>query len=1086
MRKIFFVAAALCAMSAVAQESPLWLRYCSISPDGSQIAFCNKGDIFTVPVSGGKALQLTTNAAYDTNPVWSPDGSQIAFASDRQGSFDVYIVSKDGGEPKRLTYFTGTEQPVAFKDAEHILYLSNERPSTESMQFPSGQFSQVYEVNVSGGRSRMVTSMPMEAISISKDGKTWLYQDKKGYEDSWRKHHTSSITRDVWTFAPQTGAYSKITQFKGEDRNPVWASDQQSFYYLSEQNGSFNVYKSSVKGASEVKQLTNFKTHPVRFLSAGANDILCFSYDGGIYTMKQGEQPQKVNIQIVTDSNDKDLIRSIKKSGATDLAVSPNGKEVAFILRGNVYVTSVDYNTTKQITNTPYQERNIDFAPDGRSLVYSSERDGLWQIYQSSIVRKEEKSFAYATDLKEENLTNSDKTSFQPKYSPDGKEVAFLENRTTLRVLNLKTKQARTVMEGKYQYSYSDGDQDYSWSPDSRWLLSESIGIGGWNNKDIVLINADGKGEMHNLTESGYSDGSPKWVLGGKAMIWQSDRAGYRSHGSWGAESDEYIMFFDLDAYEKFLMNKEDTALLEETEKDKKDNDKDSTKKDDSKDKKKAKKTDDKDKKDEVKPLVFDLDNIRDRIVRLTVNSSMMSDAVLTPKGDKLYYVTSFEGSGDLWMHDLKEDDTKIILKDVGRGNMVTDKEGKSIFMLSKGSMKKIEADGGKSSNINFEAFFDYQPAQERAYMFDHIWRQVKEKFYDPTIRGIDWDGYRTAYERFLPSISNNYDFQDLLSELLGELNGSHTGARYYPDNTYLKDASLGLFYDDTYEGDGLKVKEIIAKGPLTLKKNDVKPGCILEKIDGTTINKDMDYHPLLEGKADKKVILSFYNPQGGKRFEVTVKAIGTGDESGLLYRRWVERNRALVEKLSNGRLGYIHIKGMDSESFRVLYSELLGRYRNRESVIIDTRHNGGGWLHDDVITLLSGKEYQRFMPRGQYIGSDPYNKWTKPSCMLVCEDNYSNAHGTPWLYKELKVGKLVGAPVPGTMTAVWWETLIDPTMIFGIPQVGCMDNRGEYLENHELEPDVLVYDDPADFQKGKDAQLEAAVQEMMKEIAKK
>src|SRR5574344_41163 len=287
-----------------------------------------------------------------------------------------------------------------------------------------------------------------------------------------------------------------------------------------------------------------------------------------------------------------------------------------------------------------------------------------------------------------------------------------------------------------------------------------------------------------------------------------------------------------------------DTALLEETEKDKKDNNKDSTKKDDSKDKKKAKKTDNKDKKDEVKPLVFDLDNIRDRIVRLTVNSSMMSDAVLTPKGDKLYYVTSFEGSGDLWMHDLKEDDTKIILKDVGRGNMVTDKEGKSIFMLSKGSMKKIEADGGKSSNINFEAFFDYQPAQERAYMFDHIWRQVKEKFYDPTIRGIDWDGYRTAYERFLPSISNNYDFQDLLSELLGELNGSHTGARYYPDNTYLKDASLGLFYDDTYEGDGLRVKEIIAKGPLTLKKNDVKPGCILEKIDGTTINKDMDYHP--------------------------------------------------------------------------------------------------------------------------------------------------------------------------------------------------------------------------------------------------
>lgn len=525
---------------------------------------------------------------------------------------------------------------------------------------------------------------------------------------------------------------------------------------------------------------------------------------------------------------------------------------------------------------------------------------------------------------------------------------------------------------------------------------------------------------------------------------------------------------------------------MDEEEKEKKDKEKDSTKNEDSKDKKKTKKADEKDKKDEVKPLVFDLDNIRDRIVRLTVNSSFMGDAVLTPKGDKLYYVTSFEGGGDLWMHDLKEDDTKLILKDVGKGNMFSDKEGKNIFMLGKGSMKKIEVDGGKLSNIDFEAFFDYYPAQERAYMFDHIWRQVKEKFYDPTLRGIDWDGYRKAYERFLPSITNNYDFQDLLSEMLGELNGSHTGARYYPENKYLKDASLGMFYDDTYEGDGLKIKEIMAKGPLTLEKNDVKPGCILEKIDGAVLAKNVDYHPLLEGKADKKVLLSFYNPQEKKHFEVTVKAISTGDESNLLYRRWVERNRSIVDKLSDGRLGYIHIQGMDSKSFRVLYSELLGRYRNKEAVIIDTRHNGGGWLHDDVITLLSGKEYQRFMPRGQYIGSDPYNKWTKPSCMLVCEDNYSNAHGTPWLYKELKVGKLVGAPVPGTMTAVWWETLIDPTMVFGIPQVGCMDMRGNYLENHELEPDVLVYDNPADFQKGKDAQLEAAVQEMLKEIAKK
>ena len=366
----------------------------------------------------------------------------------------------------------------------------------------------------------------------------------------------------------------------------------------------------------------------------------------------------------------------------------------------------------------------------------------------------------------------------------------------------------------------------------------------------------------------------------------------------------------------------------------------------------------------------------------------------------------------------------------------------------------------------------------------DNFMKLVNEKFYDPTIRGIDWAGYKTNYERFLPHINNNYDFQDLLSEMLGELNGSHTGARYYPSSSTLSVASLGLFYDDLFDGKGLKIKEIIPKSNLTKKKNKVSAGCIIEKIDGTLVDNNADY--LLAGKVGKNILLSIYNPVGGERFEITVKGMSQSEESELLYSRWVERNRKIVEKESNGRLGYIHIKGMDSQSYRTLYSEALGKYRNVEALIVDTRHNGGGWLHDDVVTLLGAKEYTRYTPRGQYIGSDPYNKFTKPSCMLVCEDNYSNAHGTPWLYKELGIGKLIGTPVPGTMTAVWWETQIDNTIVFGIPQVGSMDNRGQYLENQQLDPDILIYNKPEDVLNGKDAQLEGAIQEMLKEIGPK
>ncbi len=318
---------------------------------------------------------------------------------------------------------------------------------------------------------------------------------------------------------------------------------------------------------------------------------------------------------------------------------------------------------------------------------------------------------------------------------------------------------------------------------------------------------------------------------------------------------------------------------------------------------------------------------------------------------------------------------------------------------------------------------------------------------------------------------------------MLGELNGSHTGARYYAPGATLQTAELGVFFDQTYTGNGLKIEEIIAKGPFAVKKTDVTPGCIIEKIDGQPILKDTDYYPLLDGKINKNILLAIYNPQTGKRFNVKVKGISTDALNELLYKRWVDRNRKLVDKLSDGRIAYVHVKGMDSPSFRTVYSEVLSdKNRNREALIVDTRHNGGGWLHDDLATLLSGKEYQRFMPRGQYIGSDPFNKWLKPSCVLVCEDNYSNAHGFPWVYKELGIGKLIGTPVPGTMTAVWWERQIDPSIVFGIPQVGCMDMRGQYMENHQLEPDIEVYNTPEKFLQGEDEQLEAAVKEMLKE----
>ena len=1060
-------------LAAQAQDNPLWMRHPAISPDGKTIAFSYQGDIFTVPSSGGTAKQITSNAAFDSYPVWSPDGNHIAFASNREGSIDVWVMDANGGIPKRVTTNSGSEYPLRWKDNSTIMFKASIMPTAKSIIF-AGSYPQVYTVGMDGGRPKLFSDITMDALDINATGDV-LYIDRKGYEDEWRKHHRSPITRDVWLKSGDS--FRKLTTFDGEDRDPVWASDGKSFYYLSEQSGTLNIYHRTLDGKET--QITNHEKNPVRFLSAATDGTLCYGYDGEIYTVRKGGQPQKTAIRIAADTEGKELIRQIRNSGAYNIKLSPNGKEIGFVMHGDVYVTSIEYRTTKQITNTPEQERYIDFSPDGRTIIYDSERNGVWQIYATTMKNKDEKQFAYATELVEERLTQSDQTSFQPKFSPDGKQIAFWENRGTLRVMDAKGKNVKTAMDGKFVYSYSDGDIDFTWSPDSKWLLSSYIGVGGWNNSDIALVNASGNGEIHNLTESGYNESNAKWVLDGKAMLFCSDRAGYRSHGSWGAEYDAYLMFFDLEAYERYRMNKEERALAKEnmTEKEKK-----KEEKKEEKEKKEMEKPEAK----EMEPLKFDLENCRDRIVRLTVTPSFLGDILLDKDGENIYYNVAFEKGMDLWHRDLMTGNTELLIKNVGNGEMMFDKSYKEIYLAADGGIKKVTPQSKAVKNIEFEAQFNYQPYKERAYMFDHVWRQVKDKFYDKNIHGVDWEGYRKTYERFLPYINNNHDFQEMLSEMLGELNASHTGARYSGSWASLQTASLGLFFDEDYTGDGLKIAEVIKGSEIACKQTGVKSGCIIEKIDGTEIKAGMDYFPLLDGKIGKPVRLTI-RPKSGRSFDVTTKGMSMNAVDDLLYKRWVDRNRQLVDSLSGGRLAYVHVRAMNSESFRTVYRELLSdKNRNREAVIVDDRHNGGGWLHDDLCTLLNGKEYQNFMPRGNYIGRDPFNKWTKPSCVLICEDDYSNGHGFPMVYKTLGIGKLIGTPVAGTMTAVWWETMIDNTMVFGIPQVGCMTLDGKYAENTQLNPDITVYNTPEDFLNGNDRQLKAAIEEMMKQIGEK
>ncbi len=1065
-----------------ADNAPLWLRNSAISPDGTMVAFTYKGDIYTIPVEGGMATRLTTSTAHDTAPVWSRDGKSIAFASNRKGSDDIYLIPANGGTPMRLTTHSGSETPLGFTPDGKIIFKASIQPDVNAVN--GFAMSQVYTiVPEEGKRPELLLSLPTDAISVNAQGNI-LYQDKKGYEDRLRKHEQSSGTSDIWLVTDPTDKkarkFTRLTNSAGHSINPQWSSANTYYYVSEESDGILNVHARNLDG-SGLRQITKNEKHPVRSLSATPDGkTIVFSYDGQLYSMHPDTdaQPTLIPVTIVRDDAADDTRKVSYSSGPSAAAMSPNGKEVAFVVRGDVFVTSTDYTTTRQITSSAGQERNVTFSPDGRTLYFDAERDGRWQIFKVTLDKDADKTFTYCESFTETPVVSTSHNSQQPKVSPDGKKLAYLEDRTTLKVLDLGSGESNVAMSGEYAYSYADGDLDMHWSPDSRWLLFDGyIGKGGWNNSDVAAVRADGS-ELVNLTESGYSDGNSKWIAGGKGVLYQSDRDGYRSHGSWGAQQDVYMVMLDNDSYERFKFTKEEAELAKEADKASKDADKDSDK-DSKKDKKKKdKKAKDSDKADEVK---LDFANRDSRRTRLTRHASIMGDYYLTPEMDKLYYVAYFEKGGDLWMLDLKNGDERIVAKNFGFGELMPDSAGTKLFSLAGGAMKIFDIAGNDVETVDFSTESEFSAAAERQYIYDHMKRQVEDKFYDKNLHGVDWEMYTKEYAKFLPHINNDTDFAEVLSEVLGELNASHTGGRAYTGGTSSLDrtAYLGAFFDADYDGDGLRITEVIARSPLALKSDKVKPGDIITSIDGKPFEAGKDYFPLLAGKAGKRVRINVRHTDGTSS-DIVIKPLSDGAMRQLLYQRWVDRNKAVVDSVSGGKIGYVHIAGMDSPSFRTIYDEVLGRYRNCDAIVIDTRYNGGGWLHNDVALLFSGKKYVDYSPRGQYIGSDPFSQWTKPSAMLINESNYSDAHGTPYVYKTLGLGKLVGAPVPGTMTAVWWETQVNPAIVFGIPEVTSLDTNGKPLENQQLDPDIRVDNLPGDFLNGTDAQLIEATKLLM------
>jgi tricorn protease len=1088
-----FFALALCCFATTAEASPdkLWLREPAISPDGSKIAFRFQGQIWIAPTGGGDALALTPAGFHSATPVWSPSGEQIAFASDRFGAMNIFVVAAVGGEAKRLTWYALDQRPSGFTpDGGAVLFSSQQLgDAAQTFAIPNHRESgnQLYEVSVAGGREQL--ALPNAALDARWDSKKQrLLYTGASIEQPFRKGQVSSAARQIWLYDATSGRHERLTDDVHESRDAVWSASG-DIYYLSEASGSLNVWRMSLSDRKPV-QITHLAGDPVRSLSISRTDDLAFSCGGDLYRLRQGaSEPERIDVNIVRADFGGD--RASRTNRIDDFVLSPTGREIALSARGNIFVAAMNGKYVKRITHSPGEERTPSFSPDGRKLVYAGERDGHWSLFEARIADPNEKNFSEATEVDEKMLKAGDDDAMNPFYAPDGKHVAYVANRESVRALDVDSKAEVEILPKGRNYSYGDWSWWLSWSPDSKWVAlpvqpSDFI-------RNIAVVRADGRGSATIVAPSGEDQEEAEWSADGGFLIWATfaDALRVPQGGRRGADID--AVFSSRKARDVFQAKLREPVIGDAPPADAPDRRADAPDESDTVAAEGAKAA----KTKEREVFSFEPESVEDRKIVLSqgptalVFYGLLGDGVsvlsveetLSPRGD------GFTVTGTI--RDLRRETRRTLFSGLAYQQyspVHLSKDRKKLYFLSRDregtavGVMEVDTAKGTSRLIRITVDTTRDEVEARNAAFAQFWTLTKRKFFDPNLSGVDWEAARRKYERFLPSIVDARDLAELLSEMAGDLNASHTGARFgavIPEGE--RTASLGLYYDERYPGPGMKVTEVIAEGPFDSADSALRPGDILRQIDGEEIPVAGGVRRMLRGRANQLVSIAAEHPDG-RRFTEKHVPVTLEKELELARLQWVKRKRAAVVAKSCGRLGYVYLASMDAASYRWAFSEIFGRFPQAEGLIVDIRYNGGGNLHNHLLTLLSGRAYMVFTPpRGGPSQPEPRDRWTKPSAVVMNAASYSDASIFPRTYRDLKLGPLIGDPVAGTGTAVWWvDSNIIPGLVYGLPQLPARNLDGTLFENAEIAPDLAVASDPTAWERGEDPQLAAAVKALM------
>jgi len=1035
----------------------------ALSPDGGQIAFASAGAIWTVAARGGPARLLVSGGASDSRPVYSPDGQWLAFESTRTGGGDIYVLSLASNQLHRLTWSDGPESLDGWSPDSRWIYFSSSQRNIHGM-------NDIYRVPVSGGTPLEVSAeryVTQYDAAAAPDGHSLavVTLGEMGLGQWWRNGHAHIDNTEIWRVTPANASGAKTGYERilptGDAKNlwPMWSPDGKTLYFMSDRSGAENLWELPPSGTP--RALTHFTSGRALWPAIGARGKqIVFERDFGIWRLDLGShEAQAVPIELVGAANAASL-RHESVTDASDLAVSPDGKKLAFVAHGEVFATNAEHGgEAVRITNTGKDQFDLVWSPDSRHLAYVSDRDGNYHLFQ----------YDFQTN-QEEALTRGNGNEGHIAYAPDGKQMVFLRGIGDVVVLNLESKQEKVVAQG-----YLDGPPPlttgglFAWSPDSRYIAFLDQKGGLFPNAWVVPA-AGGTPRQVSFLANSY-DGELNWSPDGKYLLFQTAQ---RTEPSRIARVDltlETPLFREDIFHDLFEVtprprggrngNGEEGAPKPPVA---------------------------------TPPIVYD--GIAQRVELLPMLNARSPR--ISPDGKWLAYIGSEGGSSNIYVVSLDE---KAPLEGVadaptdrapkqltstrgGKSDLQFTADSKGIYYLEGRKIHRVPVAGGAAKPVSVTAGLDVNFAREKEEVFEQAWRYLRDNYQNPEMNGSHWDAVRARYAPEVAAAVTEGDLNWVLSEMIGDLNSSHSGIRAPANGGRPATGRLGLFFDRVkYENSGqLCVTEVVPMGPAALA--GVAAGDCLAKVNGTAIAAGVNLDQALNETIDQKTELQITTP-GGPR-TVAVKPVNSGTVGDLLYDGWVEHNRQLVDKLSGGKLGYIHMADMSQGALDKLYMDLNSTAFGREGVVVDVRNNNGGFVNAYALDVLTRKPYLTMVPRGFPQGPARValgqRALEKPTVLLTNQNTLSDGEDFTEGYETMHLGQVVGLPTAGWIIYTSNVPLIDGSVV-RLPSTRVLDHNGKDMELHPRPVDVTVANPLGSWQDGKDPQLAAAVKTLLAQI---